>query len=262
MREGLSIVTFNMRVDNPMDGKNAFSKRKDNINTFLKERSPDILCCQELTPAMGSEIMPELSDYYFIGCGREADFSGEQCSIAYKSRMFRLVRAENFWLSETPAEEGSRYKYQSRHPRICTVLWLAFTSGKHKGKLMRVYNTHLDHQDEYARIKGISLILQHMEEARNRPELPTILTGDFNAYPGSEPLKIVEQTIRPRLIEITGKIAYTFHEYGRRQDKIDYIFADKLTAGHLKSVEICRGEKEDEGLYLSDHYPVEALFDV
>ena len=262
MSEGLRIVTFNMRIDSPMDGRNAFSKRKERINTFLKERQPDILCCQELTSAMGLEIMPELSDYYFIGCGREADFSGEQCSIAYKSRMFNLVRSDNFWLSDTPEKAGTRYQYQSRHPRICTVLWLAFTSGRQKGKLIRVYNTHLDHEDEYARIKGISLILQHMEDPRNKPELPTVLTGDFNAYPGSEPLKIVAQTVRPRLVDVTEEIAYTFHGYGRRQDKIDYVFADRLTAGHLKSVEICRGGKEDEGLYLSDHYPVEALFDV
>lgn len=259
---GLRIITFNMRVDSPIDGRNAFSKRKNDINAFLKERRPDILCCQELTPAMAAELMPQLPGYYFIGSGREADFSGEQCSIAYRSDLFRLVRAETFWLSDTPEQEGSRYKYQSRHPRICTVLWLAAAAGKSKGKLLRVYNTHLDHEDEYARIQGISLILRHMEEPENRPGLPTILTGDFNAYPGSEPIRIVEQTVRPRLLDITKDISYTFHGYGKRRDKIDYIFADKLTAQSLKSVDICRGEKEKDGLYLSDHYPVEVLLDV
>lgn len=262
MREELKIITFNMRIDNPIDGKNAFSGRKNGINAFLKERQPDILCCQELTPSMAGEIMPQLPGYYLIGSGREADFAGEQCSIAYKSDRFRLVRAETFWLSDTPGKEGSRYPYQSRHPRICTVLWLAFTAGKSRGKLLRVYNTHLDHEEEYARIKGISLILQHMEEPGNRPELPTLLTGDFNARPDSEPLRIIEQTVRPRLWDVTKGIDCTFHGYGKKRDKIDYIFADRHTAEGVRSVAICRGKQENEGLYLSDHYPVEALFDV
>ena len=262
MSAGFKIITFNMRVDSPIDGKNTFSKRKNSINAFLKEHQPDILCCQELTPAMAAGIMPELPGYYFIGSGRESDFSGEQCSISYKNDKFRLIRAENFWLSDTPDKEGSRYKYQSKHPRICTVLWLAFTTGKCKGKLLRVYNTHLDHEEEYARIKGISLILQHMEAPENRPELPTILTGDFNAKPGSEPLKIIDQTVRPKLVDITRDIPCTFHGYGKKQMKIDYIFTDKNTAKHVKCVGICHGNREDEGLYLSDHYPVEAVFDV
>lgn len=258
----LSLITFNMRIDSPLDGKNAFSKRKDDINLFLQERRPDILCCQEVTPAMAAELTPQLPGYCFIGCGREADFSGEQCCIGYKSDLFRLLRAETFWLSDMPEQEGSRYKYQSRHPRICTVLWLVFTSGKHKGRLLRVYNTHLDHEAEYARIKGVSVILQHMADSGNRPDVPTILAGDFNACPGSEPIRIVEQTVRPRLVDVTTRITCTFHGYGKKTDKIDYIFADKLTAKCLKSVDICRGQKEQDGLYLSDHYPVEALFDV
>lgn len=258
----MKVITFNVRIDSPVDGRNAFSKRKDGINAFLKERQPDILCCQELTPRMAAELVPQLTGYYLIGSGREADFSGEQCSIAYKSDRFRLVRAETFWLSDTPGKAGSRYPYQSRHPRICTVLWLAFTEGKSRGKLLRVYNTHLDHEEEYARIKGISLILQHMEDFRNGPGLPTLLTGDFNARPGSEPLRIIEQTVRPQLSDITKGIDCTFHEYGKKRDKIDYIFADRHTAESVKSVAICHGEKENEGLYLSDHYPVEALFDV
>ncbi len=254
----LKIVTFNIRTENAMDGVNSFSKRKDGICAFFNRHQPDILCFQELTPAMAAAIAPRLSGYYMVGCGREANFDGEQCSVAYKRDIFRLVRAETFWLSDTPEKAGSRYAYQSRHPRICTVLWLSINGGRSKGKLLRIYNTHLDHVEEYARTMGLTLILRHMEDRRNWPELSTVLTGDFNAVPGSEPLRVLEQSVRPSLLDITKELPCTFHNYGKAQEKIDYIFTDRRTAEGVKEVGICHGEQENEGLYLSDHYPVEA----
>ena len=259
---GLRLITFNMRVDTPVDGKNSFSNRKKDIHAFLQQKKPDLLCCQELTSAMAEALMAGLPDYYCIGSGRDADFGGERCSICYRSDRFCLIRAETFWLSDTPAVPGSRFGLQSPLPRICTVLWLALSSGEGRGKLFRLYNTHLDHEYEYARVQGVKVILRHMADPANGPELPTILTGDLNATPGSEPIRLLKRAKNPPLADITRDLSCTFHDYGKKQMKIDYIFTDKATAGRVQSVMICHGDKEDSGLFLSDHFPVEAVLHV
>ncbi len=60
--------------------------------------------------------------------------------------------------------------------------------------------------------------------------------------------------------EVTDKIAATFHNWGKKAVKIDYIFATKSIKNSVKSVYIW--DDCDEGIYLSDHYPVCMEFDI
>jgi len=56
------------------------------------------------------------------------------------------------------------------------------------------------------------------------------------------------------LVDTTESIPTTFHDYGNRDIKIDYIFATKELAEQVSAV----GAWDDchAGIYLSDHYPI------
>lgn len=40
----ISVMTFNIRYNNPQDGIYSWSKRKSLVSEMLRERNPDIIC--------------------------------------------------------------------------------------------------------------------------------------------------------------------------------------------------------------------------
>jgi endonuclease/exonuclease/phosphatase family metal-dependent hydrolase len=249
----MKLVTFNIRCDYGQDGRNDFEYRKPLILKKIKEDSPDIICFQEVLPHVADWLKKHLTDYYIIGCGRDEKLQNEQTSIAYKHSKFNLLAMEVFWLSQTPMVPGSRYSNQSDCPRVCTV---AFLQNLTTNDVFRIYNTHLDHIGSEARILGLGQILRKIEEQSKEEQsfiqAPAILTGDFNAFPDSPEMEQLSNY--PNLHDLTTEISGTFHDFGRmsKLEKIDYIIAqDTFTCDRA----IVWDDSED-GVYLSDHYPV------
>lgn len=251
----MKLVTFNIRCDHKQDGINNFEYRKPYILAKIHKECPDIICFQEVLPHVAEWLKEALTDYYVIGCGRDAQLKNEQTSIAYNKSKYNLIQLEVFWLSETPYVPGSRYSNQSDCPRVCTV---ALFQELESNKVVRIYNTHLDHIGSEARVLGLEQILRHMKEQDNDErfiaQAPSILTGDLNAYPDSPELKPLKEY--PNLCDITSSIPGTFHDFGRLPVpvKIDYIIAQSnISCNQLTLWDDC-----NQGVYLSDHYPVSA----
>lgn len=250
----MQIVTFNIRCDYGQDGANNFDNRKVLIEKKIKEEQPDIICFQEVLPHVAQWLKESLTDYYVLGCGRDKDLQNEQTSIAYRKELFHLVKMEVFWLSDTPDIPGSRYTNQSECPRTCTVLYLYDIK---KARVIRVYNTHLDHIGSEARSQGLKLIMDKISQTDYMGKVPFILTGDFNALPDSEELAVLNNY--EGIYDCTKTISGTFHDYGREkiEEKIDYIIADK--AFNCKGT--VRWTDQVKGVYLSDHYPVSTVLE-
>ncbi|NLP33648.1 MAG: endonuclease/exonuclease/phosphatase family protein [Clostridiales bacterium] len=245
----MKLVTFNIRCDYDQDGINSFKYRKPLIVKKIKEEDPDIICFQEVLPHVAVWLKETLQDYYVIGCGRDENLEDEQNSIAYKKTKFNLMGMEVFWLSETPTVPGSRYENQSVCPRICTQALFQDMGTK---EIFRIYNTHLDHIGSKARKLGLGQILEDYEQMEALTRIPTIITGDFNAFPDSPEMELLAKY--PRLIDLTTTIDGTFHDYGQLDvlEKIDYIIAsDNYHCSSVKVWDDC-----ENGIYLSDHYPV------
>ena len=252
----INVMTFNIRCDNSIDGKNSFSGRRRLVKKMLLRETPDIIGFQEVLPHVKKWLTKKLHDYEFIGIGRNADFSGEAVPIAYKKEKFELLSYRQFWLSDTPSVPGSRFENsdQSKYPRICVI---ATFFHKPDGKVFTFANTHLDHKGNRAKADASTLIVSELA----KDGLPFILTGDFNARPNDEPIKLILEN--PSIVDITkslGKNYATFHNYGKviKDYKIDYIFSNfGSTASNLKV-----HTDEKRGIYLSDHYPISVSIDL
>ena len=249
----MKLVTFNIRCDYNQDGSNSFEFRKPYILAKINKERPDIICFQEVLPHVAAWLKEKLTDYYIIGCGRDEQLKNEQASIAYNKARYNLIQLETFWLSETPYIPGSRYPGQSDCPRVCTM---ALFQELETNKAVRIYNTHLDHIGSDARALGLEQILRHSKEQNSKEchfvQAPSILTGDFNAYPDS--IEMQKLTLYPELCDVTSSIPGTFHDYGRISvpEKIDYIIAQScISCNHVSIWDDCH-----QGVYLSDHYPV------
>ena len=245
----MKIVTFNLRCDRQQDGNNCFVYRQPLILRVIGEKKPDVICFQEVLPHMAAWLRKSLTDYIAVGCGRGEKQDGEQMTIAFRRESCHLLEAHTFALSETPSVPGSRYPGQSSCPRICTE---AVLQEEESGQVFRVLNTHLDHVGKEARERGFKQVLDYADEAVFFPGVPMILTGDFNAEPDSEELALLRQ--RKDLTDATKGIGITYHGYGKAEDpgQIDYI----VLRGAVCRTKAEKWTEEENGVFLSDHYPV------
>ena len=93
--------------------------------------------------------------------------------------------------------------------------------------------------------------------------LPVIVTGDFNAVPTDDPIKVLTDEKDPRHLTHARTLAplcygpeWTFHDYGRvpldERVWIDYIFVK----GNVKVLRHGVLAESLDNLYPSDHCPV------
>ena len=248
------VMTFNIRYDTSGDGINSFDGRKAFIKEFIDREKPDVIGFQEVVPHVRTWLTENLTDYVVLGMGRNADYTGESVSIAYRKDKYDLVGFEQFWLSDTPDVPGSRYVLdQSGCPRISVQATLV---SKEERKIFTFANTHLDHVGKMARVCGASLLMNKLMSAN---KYPFILTGDFNEQPDGDAIKEISGVKGVRdLTKALSKSVATFHGYGKitKNCKIDYIFSSGKA---VKDTLTVHTDKRDDGVYLSDHYPISVI---
>ncbi len=250
----LSVVTYNLRMDNREDGANYFFNRAPFILETIRRKNPDVICFQEATVRILKWLKENLTEYTIVGIGRGKDFSDEANPVAFKTDKFQLFGLDQFWLSPTPHVPGSRHHEQSDCPRVCMTTTLRPVG---EGRLLRFYNTHLDHEGKMARTLGMSSIIKRIGEDAEAFTTPYLLTGDMNALI-QEPC--IQEALGTGLIDFTSSVELSYHGYGRvkHDAKIDYIFASPDCK--LISVNVWDDTKGE--LYLSDHYPIECVVEM
>ncbi len=251
-------VTFNIRcVWSDWDGKNAFIHRAGMVYDKILRELPDIIMFQEITEPHLKFLKRCLPEYEFYGHFRNDDFSGEGVFTAIKTDSVQVVGYDSYWLSPTPHVPGSRFENQSDCPRTCVVLTLRDIQ---TNKLFKSINVHLDHISDEARIEGIKLLLGNAAQSFESDNLPVMLAGDFNALPDSTTIEYCNEYDPLKLSDVTTDIETTFHNYGNGSLKIDYIYVSENIKNAVDNVYIW--DDCNEGIYLSDHYPICMEFDI
>ena len=248
----MKLVTFNLSCDwNSCDGINSFVHRAGMIYDKINEEMPEVIAFQEVIPKSLDFLKRICPEYDFYGQFRSENFDGEGLYTAVRRDIYDVTAFEAFWLSDKPYEPGSRFSEQSECPRVCI---LTDIRNRTNGFRMRLMNVHLDHISDHARFLGIRCALQKAEEYQKKNPIPLVVLGDFNALPGSEPICACEEF---GLTDAAKKQKCTFHEFGKREEKLDYIFLSE----ELKSSESFVWTDTRCGVYLSDHYPTGILLE-
>lgn len=254
----INVMSFNIRLDVKSDSLNSWPYRKDLAASQILFHEADFVGLQEALHHQLTDLKERLPGYESVGGARnDGKESGEYSAILYNTQRFELQVSETFWLSETPALPGSK-SWDAAITRIVT--WGKFKDRK-TGKIFFIFNTHFDHIGKEARKQSARLILQKIHDLAEGQ--PVILTGDFNAAPNDEPIKILTDKSNPRHVINAKEISVTPH-YGPsgtfngfrnaevNDHAIDYIFV-KNGVQVLKHASLSQTWK---GKFSSDHFPV------
>lgn len=260
----LHVMSYNIRYNNPDDGDNQWTYRKDFAANLVKFYDTDIFGAQEVLHDQLIDLIDRLPSYAYIGVGREdGKTKGEYAPILYKKDRFSVVKSGNFWLAENIHAIGKK-GWDAACERVAT--WGIFKDKKN-GKEFFFLNTHLDHMGKIARHEGASLVLEQAQQLAGN--LPIFVTGDFNAIPSDEPILILTDPKDPRHLTHSRAIAaftygpeWTFHDFGKipytEREWIDYIFVK----GNIRVLQ--HGVLTDtlNHIYPSDHCPVIATVEI
>ncbi|MCE5180094.1 MAG: endonuclease/exonuclease/phosphatase family protein [Porphyromonadaceae bacterium] len=256
----MRVSTFNLRMDTPNDGENAWPHRKEMVKGLIRFHDLDIVGTQEGFKHQLDDIL-ELENYAYTGAGRDdGKDAGEHSAIIYKKERFDLQQSGNFWFSETPDVPGKGWDATCCN-RICS--WARF-SDKSSGMAFYVFNVHYDHQGQEARKNSSLLLIEKIKKMAGN--MPVFVTGDFNATPESEPIQVISASglLRDSYL-VTKEPPYgttgTFNSFrtdAPMESRIDYIWV-------TPQVNVRKYGVLNEVLYgrfPSDHFPVviEAIF--
>ena len=253
-KEVLKIATFNLRMDTPSDGENAWFHRKDMVNDLIRFYGFDLFGTQEGFTHQLNDIL-RLSDYRFIGVGRDdGKDAGEHCAIFYRSDRFKVLDQGDFWLSEHPEKPGRGWDGTCCN-RICT--WGKFEDLKNH-KQFYFFNVHYEYEGDVARRESSNLMISRIKSIAGNQ--PVFLTGDFNAFPTEEPIRILNDSgFLNDSYKITKEAPFgpvcTYHGYDstiKTEERLYYIWV-------TDSIQIDKYGVLTNTLYghtPSDHFPV------
>ena len=202
------VGSYNIRYKNGGDEARGdfWQKRCQVICDQVNFMAPDIFGAQEVLHEQLVDMLERLDGYDCIGVGRDDGMTkGEYAAIFYKKDHVQLLDHGNFWLSETP--EKPNLGWDAACVRICT--WGRFAINERftlkddqlglKDDDFFFFNLHMDHVGKVARREAAKLVVQKIKELtaqpspitqRPTPNVPVILTGDFNVDQDDEIYRI------------------------------------------------------------------------
>ena len=262
----VTVVSLNLRYDHAGDGVNRWENRKTAVIEALRSFDADFLGLQEALPHQAGAVSLGLPGYEMLIRTREVDSNlGEATPILWRADRWTLDPTQHgtFWLSDTPEVSGSK-SWDSSLPRIATFARL-IPIGAPNGRLpVWIYNTHFDHRGSVARRESAKLLRARIEGHADSSE-PVVLMGDFNAVPGSPPIRellTAEESTKVPLLDCWAMRnvdepwnatwnGFEMIEIGRR---IDFVFASNL---EIQDATIERPLVD--GRPISDHWPVRVV---
>lgn len=252
-QDNLKVMSFNIRYDNPNDGKNIWENRKNEMLEMLNYYQPTFIGLQEALLHQLNFIVRGLENFSFIGVGREdGKEKGEFAPILFDTSRFNCIKQNTFWLSE--ADNIVSIGWDAALPRICTY---GLFKEKATGKYFHIFNTHFDHIGDTARLMSAKLIIKKIDEFVGKDE-KVILMGDFNCEIDSEPIKMIRQNLKYGA-DISQKGLYgpngTFNGFEENKiidERIDFIFFKNIKVLAYRHID----DRMKNNNFMSDHFPV------
>jgi len=261
----LDVMTFNLRYASA-SAPHSWAERRPVTRKLLRSESPHLIGTQEGLYRQLRDIEQDLgADYAWIGTGREGGRHGEFAAIFYDTGRLAPLEYDHFWLSETPGKIGSVDEFETETERAGSprmVTWVRF-GVRGTPSMFYALNTHLDNRSETARQRAATQLAGFLTN-RLDPDLPRIVTGDFNA-PAAAGTSVYDTLLNQGgLVDSWTRAAKRGEHYGTWHGyqppvpggvRIDWILTspDVLTRSAVINA-YC-----DRGRYPSDHLPVQAV---
>mgnify|MGYP003291852729 CR=1 FL=1 len=248
LSDGLKVMSYNIRLGSADDKTNSWALRYTATEEMLKDQAPDVFGVQEALEYQVRYIK-EMCGYECVGVGREnGKKAGEHMSIFWNKKTVSLLKWGTYWLSETP--EVMSKDWDSACYRICSY---AILKDKATEREFVVFNTHLDHISDTARINGIQVVLDKIAEFGS---LPAVLMGDLNAEEDSETYRSATVNFLDAKYQTENTMtSCTYQNWGTELDSncIDYVMISK-TGLKVNSYKVIT--ETYDGVYTSDHFPL------
>jgi len=258
----IRVMTFNIHGSDP----EWVALHADLTLGVIRRYVPDLLGLQEAAAPNIEFYRQHLTEYdYEPGqqYGEEED-PGYSCILWRKSR-FELLESGNFWFSRTPEIPSSDWEV----PYPLGATWIRL-----QDKLAGIQLLHLNTQfedgswGEQSRQESSKLIVERI--AHLAPDIPVILTGDFNCNPWSAAYNHFMTNGFTDTYRAAGNAdsvdSSTYHGYAGRGYfalewgtelfwRVDWILT-REGAQHLQTSSSTIVRDAAPPIYPSDHYPV------
>ena len=243
------IMSYNLRCLTPLDtGEKSWFYRAGYVLQDIEQEAPGIIGFQEATRWQYQFLVESLPDHDSVITYRDDAFNSEGCPIFYHTGRYTLVDKGSFWLSETP--EVMSKDWGAACYRITSYVILTDNS---TGKDFVVFNTHLDHVSDEARIEGMGVILDKIAQFGG---LPAVIMGDLNAQEDSATiLAATEHFLDARYAAEETVDTYTYQNWGNFSvaRRIDYFMISK---SGIKALSYAVLDQPRDGVWSSDHSPI------
>lgn len=255
MGQSYTGLTYNIRLNVASDGENQWDLRKEAMIDQLNFVAPSFFGIQEGKPEQVEYLNDNLSNFNFIGEGRDGGNKGEYSAIFYNKNELEIVNQGTFWLSKTPNKVSKGW--DAAFPRVCTY---GLFKDKNTQEEFWVFNTHFDHIGEMARLESVKLILKQIKKL-TKNTYPVIFMGDLNAMPESKTIvKLNKKMIDAKLdATIVFGPNGTFNAFKFEENldvRIDYIFTNKK----VNTLKYAVLNNFINNRFISDHFPVYIQF--
>ncbi len=248
-----SVMTFNIRYDNPQDGQNRWEHRKQDLVSMLESYAPDILGVQEALKTQLDFLDDQLLTYNYLGVGRDDGLEkGEFTAIFYDTTKLTLIETQTYWLSDTP--ETVSIGWDASMERIVTYGAFKLIT---TNDTLHIFNAHYDHIGKSAR-KNSSLVILKLITQKKLDSKKLVVMGDFNCESPDEPILALRTKLQDSFQStLTSPVGpqgtwQSFDPQAVPQRRIDYIFTSNLVVEHYRNID----ERRKNKLCLSDHLPV------
>jgi endonuclease/exonuclease/phosphatase family metal-dependent hydrolase len=229
----ITVLTYNIHHGAGTDGKYDLSRVAD----VIRKSGADLVALQEVdkdtkrTRTDQPAELERLTGFHAV-FGKAMNYDGGEYGDLILSRY--PVSATD--VHALPHKEGGK-----REPRCLVIAHVQSPAGE-----IVFASTHLDHTggEENDRLAQANAIIAKLKGGK----LPTLICGDFNCPPKSEPI----QNMVKHWQDTTGDAPTCPAE--KPQNKIDYIFA----SGQFKSLE----DQVIDDPVTSDHRPVRAVLEM
>jgi endonuclease/exonuclease/phosphatase family metal-dependent hydrolase len=257
----IKIMSFNVRCSTSKETNpyNGWDFRKDACLEMIRDQKPSLIGFQEAVfDTQWSFFKDSLAkNYEGFGVGRNDGMEKGECmGILFRKSDIKKIDGGTFWLSETPDKPSRADSWGAGNYRSAT--WGIFEDIATGNKFCYI-NTHLDLVSS-ARTKEMELISERFS-MYNPDNYPQFLSADFNTTQNDKIFDYIEPGMlnsRDEAPEDKTDENTTYNGWGDAGGKIiDDIFGSaKVTVNEYHTVY----ESYGDAAYLSDHYPIYAIF--